>query len=479
MKKIKNLITILHNIGIDDKLSNTKKKTVRLLNGVSLIFISGVLLILLLSFFMKLVMPELDNMLLVIITDVSAILLISLSFIFNYKRKYFLSKLNFLIVFSSIVVIYSIIFGKDYLMEYYLLVLMLLPLLLFEHKKTIFFISSLIFALFIAIQLSYSHFTPILKVPDIAVSPNIVLTFVFVFVIVNYFNNENTRNEEIIANEKEQVEQKNSKITDSINYAKRIQQAVFPSVDFLNKNFTDSFIFFRPRGIVSGDFYWTTKRGNKIIIAVADCTGHGVPGAFMSLLGISFLNEVVLRAENNTAGEILNFMRQKIKTTLKQTGKNNEQKDGMDMALCIVDTENQKLEYAGAYNPLYITRKQDKLTSCKNLANYKLFKQNNTALIEIKADKQPLAIHVKEKPFTTHQIDIQKNDKLYLFSDGYADQFNGKNGKKFMARNFKKTLIAIYDNPMNEQLDILNKTLDNWQNGSEQIDDILIVGIQI
>ncbi len=268
-------------------------------------------------------------------------------------------------------------------------------------------------------------------------------------------NNEelHTLNENINT-QKNQIETAHNNITDSINYAKRIQQAVFPPTKFLDNNFSDSFIFFRPRDIVSGDFYWMNKIDNKIIIAVADCTGHGVPGAFMSLLGISFLNEIISKTKNNKAGEILDLMRQKIKTTLKQTGKNEDQKDGMDIALCIIDTNKHELQYSGAYNPLYIIRKQDKLKNCSNLDKYNLIKQNDTALIEIKANKQPLSIHIKETMFTTHQINIEKDDKLYLFSDGFADQFNGENGKKFMTKNFKKTMMNIYDNPMKKQLDI-------------------------
>ena len=277
--------------------------------------------------------------------------------------------------------------------------------------------------------------------------------------------------------QKEKIEDAHKHITDSINYAKRIQQAVFPQIEFLNENFSDNFILFRPRDVVSGDFYWMNKIGDRIIIAAADCTGHGVPGAFMSLLGISFLNEIIANKNVNTAGEILNYMREKIKITLRQSGKINEQKDGMDMALCIIDKNSQCLQYAGAYNPLYLVQKQDKLT--KNLDTYRLVKQDDTVLIEIKANKQPLGIHAKEKPFVTHRINIQKGDKLYLFSDGFSDQFSGKDGRKFMSKNFKKTLIDIHDNSMKEQFDILNKTLDDWQDGTVQIDDILVVGIQI
>lgn len=276
-----------------------------------------------------------------------------------------------------------------------------------------------------------------------------------------------------------EIQKAHRNITDSINYAKLIQEAIFPKIELLDNHFTDHFIFFRPRDIVSGDFYWMDKAENKIIITAADCTGHGVPGAFMSLLGISFLNEIVAKTKNLCAGEVLDFMRQKIKTTLNQSGKENEQRDGMDMALCIIDTETQQLEYAGAYNPLYIIRDHHKLNNKEKFSTYNLLYNNGNALIEIKANHQPIAIHFHEQPFATHKIDLLKGDKLYLFSDGFADQFNGENGKKFMTKNFKKLLLEIGGESMKEQSETLCKRLNDWQKGCEQIDDILVVGIEI
>lgn len=276
-----------------------------------------------------------------------------------------------------------------------------------------------------------------------------------------------------------EIQKAHRNITDSINYAKLIQDAIFPQIELFKKHFKDHFIFFRPRDIVSGDFYWIKRAGNKIIITAADCTGHGVPGAFMSLLGISFLNEIVIKTKELSAGEVLDFMREKIKTTLNQSGKEKEQKDGMDMALCIIDTETLALEYAGAYNPLYIIRDQNKLDNMDAFSAYNLLYDNGHALIEIKANHQPIAIHFLEQPFTTHKVDLLKRDKLYLFSDGYADQFNGESGKKFMRKNFKKLLLEICSESMKKQSETLCKRLNDWQNGCEQIDDILIVGIEI
>ncbi len=183
-----------------------------------------------------------------------------------------------------------------------------------------------------------------------------------------------------------EIERKNVEITDSIRYAERIQTAVLPPIDILSSSLKDYFIFYKPRDIVSGDFYWIKRIDDNIVIAIADCTGHGVPGAFMSMLGVSLLNEIVTKTQFDNAGKTLDKLRKKVKTSLRQTGKKTEQKDGMDMVLYILDTDNMKLQYAGANNPLYLIRDNEPIL--------------------IKGDKMPIGIHNKEKPFTNHVINI-------------------------------------------------------------------------
>jgi len=248
-------------------------------------------------------------------------------------------------------------------------------------------------------------------------------------------------------------------ITYSLNYAEKIQEAVLPSPRLLNNVFTDYFILYKPKDIVSGDFYWINHIKNFVLVAAADCTGHGVPGAFMSMLGITLLNEIVSKSRLDNPNQILNFMRQKVKASLKQTGKQMEQKDGMDIALCMINTDNLHLQYAGAYNPLYIFR--------------------NNELIEFKADRQPIAIHKKERDFTNHQIDLKKGDTIYIFSDGYYDQFGGDENKKFYVRQFKQLLKNINQKPMKEQHNILNNTFGDWKGDNDQIDDVLVIGMRI
>ncbi|HKL08392.1 MAG TPA: SpoIIE family protein phosphatase [Bacteroidales bacterium] len=278
--------------------------------------------------------------------------------------------------------------------------------------------------------------------------------------IVKERTEEVVKQKEEIEKQRDEISDKNRSITDSIEYAKRIQSAVLPSEEFANDILPEHFIFFRPRDIVSGDFYWMTKKNNLLLLIAADCTGHGVPGAFMSMLGVSFLNEIVNRHEIITANAILNQLRADVKKTLGQEGKEGEAKDGMDIALCIVDLEKMKLQYAGAYNPFYLFR--------------------NNELIEVKADRMPIGIYIKEKDsFTNHEIDLQKDDVFYIFSDGFQDQFGGEDGSKFKTKKFKQLLLEIHQKPMEEQHKILEEMFDQWRGKWEQVDDIIVMGVRV
>lgn len=279
------------------------------------------------------------------------------------------------------------------------------------------------------------------------------------------------QNEEI-ENQKREIEaqrdlanKQKMRITDSIQYAQRIQKAVLPPEKVLNKSFKDYFIFYRPKDIVSGDFYWIAEKDEILIIAAADCTGHGVPGAFMSMLGVAYLNEIVNKIAINkhintlSPDEILNQLREMVITSLRQTGDPTEPKDGMDIALLIIDFEHKKLQFAGANNPLYIIR--------------------NGELLTFKADKMPVSYHQKrDLPFSRHNFDLKPDDRLYIFSDGFTDQFGGDKGLKFMSKQFRELLLKIHALPMNEQHKLLENTLDEWRGDNHQLDDILVIGIR-
>lgn len=262
-----------------------------------------------------------------------------------------------------------------------------------------------------------------------------------------------------ILEQKKIIEEKNKDITDSINYAKRIQDTFLPAKELKYKIFSNAFVFFKPKDIVSGDFYWFTEKNGKRIIAACDCTGHGVPGALMSMIGNNILNQIINENGITSPDEILNQLNIEVRKALKQ-GQQSETKDGMDIALLTFNSETE-IEYAGAQRPLWIIR--------------------NNELEEIKADKFSIGgiQSGNEKKFTKHILSLSKDDCIYIFSDGFADQFGGPEGKKFMSKQLKNVLLANHTLPILEQENILNKTIESWKGGREQIDDILIIGIKI
>jgi ligand-binding sensor domain-containing protein/serine phosphatase RsbU (regulator of sigma subunit) len=249
-------------------------------------------------------------------------------------------------------------------------------------------------------------------------------------------------------------------IKDSINYAKRIQQAILPLEAEIRKDLPEHFIFFKPRDVVSGDFYWFNKKNDKIYIAACDCTGHGVPGAFMSIIGNSLLNEIAHETSVSEPALILNALRDKIILALKQRSSDQETKDGMDMVLCCIDRKNKKLSFAGANNPLYIIRQG--------------------RLMEYKGNKQPIGVYADQmKPFTNQEVELQQGDLIYLFSDGYPDQFGGPKGKKFLYTRFKELLVSISGRSMDKQYTDLERSFWEWKKDQEQVDDVLVIGIRV
>jgi len=268
-------------------------------------------------------------------------------------------------------------------------------------------------------------------------------------------------------------------IISSINYAKRIQHAILPSDELIKEVLPEHFILYKPKDIVSGDFYWIKQIKNHIIVAVGDCTGHGVPGAMMSMLGSSYLSEIVTNRSMDSAGEILDRLRAKIKKSLHQEGKEGEQKDGMDISFFIIDKETLELQYSGAFNPLYIVRKDGKILDDPNNQLHVFTINDQLQLIQLKADRQPIAIHFHERAFQTHHFKLQKDDCIYAFSDGYPDQFGGNNGQKFMNRKFKELVATISEKPINEQREILDQTFNEWKGNYHQVDDVLVMGIRI
>lgn len=273
------------------------------------------------------------------------------------------------------------------------------------------------------------------------------------------------RTQEVVR-QKGELEQQNHKIeelykdvTDSIKYAKRLQDSILPPDHIIDNALPDSFVLFQPKDIVSGDFYWFQETQDKFHIASVDCTGHGVPGAFMSLVGANALNSAVKQGENDPAG-ILNELNKLTAEALNKEDATTKVRDGMDMSMLSFSKDMSKVEYAGANNPLYHVRDGE--------------------LTQTKADKFAIGSFTHgDETYTNHNLEVKKGDLLYLFSDGYADQFGGVKGKKFMYRQFRELLLEIGHLPMKEQGKILGEKMDAWKGNYEQIDDILIIGVRL
>ena len=264
----------------------------------------------------------------------------------------------------------------------------------------------------------------------------------------------------LLGEQKAIIEEKNKSITDSINYAKRLQDAILPGDDFVYSYLKESFILYKPKDIVSGDLYWVMPAGNSVLFAVVDCTGHGVPGAMMSIVGHNVLNRALKEQKETVPGRVLDRMNEGVSETFRQQFGNTTVRDGMDVALCALDRNAMKLFFAGANNPVYILR--------------------NGQVSEIKGDKFPIGNYGEEQhSFATHEYDLQKGDRIYIFSDGYADQFGGPKGKKFKYQQLKECLVRISDRPMNEQKVELDRVFEEWKGELEQVDDVCMIGVKV
>lgn len=288
---------------------------------------------------------------------------------------------------------------------------------------------------------------------------------------------------DIVISQKLHIEKIHKELTSSIDYARQIQNTLLPSPALLKDLFPNHFILFKPRDIVSGDFYWAIRMNHQIAFCVSDCTGHGVPGSLMSMLGISFLNEIVSNLKDLKANHILNLLRSNLVTALQQKGIKGEQKDGMEMALCIINTETLELQFSGALNPCWVIKNVPDL-SLKENSDLKFFwsspeTKTGMQMIELIPNRMPVSIHLHMDPFTTTTIQLQKNDLIYLLSDGYADQTGGPDNKKIQSRNIRELLFDHFDNHMDDQKFVMDEFFEKWKGNNEQVDDVTLMGIKI
>lgn len=301
--------------------------------------------------------------------------------------------------------------------------------------------------------------------------------------IIKQRTQEIVRQKEHIEEQKITIERIYKDLNDSITYAQRIQSVLLPTKELLSHIFKDYFILYKPRNIVSGDFYWAYHNEHITLIAVADCTGHGVPGAFMSMLGISFLDEIVKKKGILEPSKILDNLRIYIIEALKQSINSDSQKDGMDISLLLIDQQKRRFQWAGANNSIYIVTHNDKPIIVEKPQNTSIKQINDIdteyILYELTPDNMPVAIHPILNPFTQYEFYCPDETLCYLFSDGYADQFGGPKNKKFGYKPFKKLLIQIADKPLEKQGKIIEQTFIEWKNNEEQIDDVTVIGIKI
>jgi phosphoserine phosphatase RsbU/P len=271
---------------------------------------------------------------------------------------------------------------------------------------------------------------------------------------------EINKQKEKLEKEHVKISQQRKEIIDDITYSKRIQKAILPTNELVCEIFPEHFILNIPRNIVSGDFYWVGNKSGKKIITVADCTGHGISGAFMTMAGIAYMNDIFNRYNIEDPAEFLFLLREQVMKLLHQKGVEGEASDGMDVALCIIDEEKKSITYAGANNPVYHV--------------------NEHGINISKADRMPIGIHVNfTTPFTSQTFHYKDGDMLYLFTDGYPDQFGGPDNKKFRYKQFQDLLASLHNHPVNDQSEILYKTFIDWKGNEEQVDDILILGIRL
>lgn len=350
--------------------------------------------------------------------------------------------------------------------KFYLIPLSILGFTLMKDrlKGLIVFLSA--FAAFFVAHFGPDYIDPIVKNSGNGDEVKFLINMSLIFLGTLYFIlqliDTNKRYEKAIVEQKETIEQQHKElmgthkdIQDSILYAKRIQTAILPSDEYLNAELKNGFVLYKPKDVVAGDFYWLERREEKLFVAAADCTGHGVPGAMVSVICNNALNRAIREYQLTDPGQILDTTKTIVTKEFEKS--KDEVRDGMDIALCVI--EGQTLHFAGAHNSAWIVRAGE--------------------LIELKADRQPVGEFDWHKPFNTHTFDLQKDDVVYLFTDGYPDQFGGENGKKLKLKRFMDWLLDIHQMDMESQQKELDKRLSAWMGSIEQIDDICVIGMRI
>ena len=519
MGSIRQYYSRILNIGTDKSLPPDKALKIKIANGISAIgaivmLIATVIITILtirLGFSLKNMssfyrgvtlfsIPEANGYLVFILVDLLCAVVFLSTLFLNYRQKFNYSFLT--LCAGSILIVGFYYWAKGGLVVFYFFIPVVLSVVLYDKRSQYLplVILNIVIMYFLSVVLYYSNDLfrmPSLDTPQLfTFILNFTIAFLIIFIIAFNFQaeyNKSRKNlyhknillelqsKEIVAQRdqirrrEEELEYKNTRITDSIKYAKNIQTALLPRVELIDEVLPEHFILLRPRDIVSGDFYWFTYIENLSVVAAVDCTGHGVPGAFMSMLGSAFLNEIVNKEYITHPAVILRRLRKEVIRSLHQQEDNCESKDGMDVALCVIDKENMKLQFAGATNPLYLIRHRDGPA----IDSDRQTEHNNHILYEIRGDRMPIGLVHVMNDFTMHEIDYLKGDQIYLFTDGYADQFGGPEEKKFGYGNFRLQLLGNCDENPDVQMARLEERINDWKGNLGQVDDITVVGIRL
>lgn len=389
------------------------------------------------------------------------VILFMITMIFHHYRWFKFAKYYLYLISSMFIVFMGVSVGKGVNNHVMLMPILLVGVMIFKSNsdRIIIFIITTFF--YLLQQYLFKTVSPIANVSEEVKSSFTIIFFIMgmliVFIVGYYFMGINKEYESIIVSQKEGLELKNKEITDSITYAKRIQTAILPSNEIISSYLKEFFVLYLPKDVVAGDFYWIEKVGNVVLLAAADCTGHGVPGAMMSVVCNNALNRSVREGKLSDPGKILDKTREIIIDELSKSGE--DVKDGMDISLVAINFESLELKWAGANNPLWLLREG--------------------SIIEFKADKQPIGRHINSVPFTTHSTQLHKGDLIYIASDGFQDQFGGPKGKKFKASQLKEHLVKKANKNLVQQRDDLKFTFEKWKGNNEQIDDVCVIGVRI
>ncbi|HEX8516132.1 MAG TPA: SpoIIE family protein phosphatase [Bacteroidia bacterium] len=387
--------------------------------------------------------------------------LCSLSMVLHHFRLFTFARYYLYFVGVIFIVLMGLVVGKDTGNYVSLIPITLVAVLLFKTNKERIFTFILTLSLYLFQRYLFGIMQPLVEITpekkEIFSIIFFVLAMILTFIAGFYLMSTNREYETIIIDQKERMELKNKEVTDSINYAKRIQAAILPTGTLIKSLLPDSFIVYKPKDIVAGDFYWIEKKGNLLIFAAADCTGHGVPGAMVSVICNNALNRSVREFGLVSPAAILNKTRDLIISEFEKS--DDEVKDGMDISLCCYDPASKNLAWSGANNPLWII--------------------NETGLREIKADKQPIGKYTDPKPYTEHNIQLKTNDQIFIFTDGYQDQFGGEKGKKLKTSGLKALFLKAWKEPAENQKVIIENTFEAWKGNLEQVDDVCIMGVRV